>query len=116
MPFVHVYAVDFSHGNLTPSVDTNGWGAMRQGNSGPNDQPTSTSDAQGLNLSVSRAPGSAQGDHAANGVFLVFEEGVLPLETRLLMQVEFDRPNAVPLSRRGNTRAVGRRAEREVWE
>jgi hypothetical protein len=64
---------------------------MRQGNSGPNDQLESSSDAQGLNLSV-----SAEGSPAANGVHLVLGQGVLPLKTRLLMQVEFDRPNAVP--------------------
>jgi hypothetical protein len=94
MPPVQVYAIDFSNGNLVPSIDTNGWGSMKQGNSGPNDKPESDGDARGLNLSVYRAPGSVL--HAANGVHLVFGQGVLPLATRLLMQVEFDRPNAHP--------------------
>jgi hypothetical protein len=82
MPFVQVYAVDFSQGNLVPSVDTNGWGVMRQGNSGPNNQLESSSDPKGLNLSV-----SAEGSPAANGVHLVLGQGVLPLKTRLLMHV-----------------------------
>lgn len=92
MPPVQVYTVDFGSGNLTPSLDPSGWGAMKLGNSGPSGNPTSTSDPQGLTLAVA-SPGSPG---AANGVYVVPGEGVLPLESRLLLQVEFDRPNAIP--------------------
>jgi len=94
MPPVQVYAVDFSSGNLLPSLDTNGWGRMKQGNSGPNDKPESGGDAKGLNLSVYRSSSLSTDPSVANSVFLVFPPDVLPLKTRLLMQVEFDRPNA----------------------
>jgi hypothetical protein len=92
MPPVEVYSVDFSQGNLVPALDTNGWGAMKQGSSGPADFPESYGDSKGLNLSVYRAPGSTS--PAENGVHLVFGDDVLKLATRLLTHVEFDRPNA----------------------
>jgi hypothetical protein len=91
MPSVQVYTVDFSSGNLVPTLDANGWGAMKLGNSGPSNNPTSSGEPQGLALTV-----SAQGGPAANGAYVVFGPGALALETRLLMQVEFDRPNIVP--------------------
>ena len=91
MPIAQVYSVDFSNGNLAPALDPNGWGPMKLGNSGPVNNPTSAPDPQGLNLSV-----SAQGSPAAIGAYVVYGQGVLALESRLLMQVEFDRPNGVP--------------------
>jgi hypothetical protein len=93
MPPVQVYAVDFSNGNLEPSLDTHGWGAMKLGDSGPDDKPGSFSDAKGLNLSVYRAPPGST-THAAIGVHVVLGPNVLPLARRLLLATEFDRPNA----------------------
>lgn len=93
MPSVQVYTVDFSGGNLAPSLDTNGWGAMKVGHSGPSNNPTSSAEPQGLALEV-----SANGGPAAIGAYVVLGPGVLGLETRLLMQLEFDRPEGVPPS------------------
>lgn len=90
MPQEKVYAVDFSQGNLVPSIDTNGWGAMMVGDSGPGASPVSTGDPQGLNMSI-----TAAGIPAAIGAYVVFSNGMLDLATRLVMQVEFDRPNAI---------------------
>ena len=92
MPPVQVYSVDFSNGNLVPSLDSNGWGPMKQGNSGASGNPGSYADARGLNLSVYRAPGATTA--AANGVSVVLAPNVLPLASRLSMRVEVDRPNA----------------------
>lgn len=91
MPRVPVYSVDFSNGNLTPSLDANSWGAMKLGNSGTAQNPTSTADTQGLNLAV-----TAAGTPAAIGGYVVFDQGVLSLESRLLLQLEFDRPDGIP--------------------
>lgn len=92
MPPVPVYQVDFSGGNLLPTLDTKGWGAMKLGDSGAANNPTSFSDAKGLNLSVFRPPGA--NTHAAIGVAVVAAPNVIPLATRLLLKVEFDKPNA----------------------
>ena len=93
MPSVQVYAVDFSGGNLGPSLDTNGWGAMKVGHSGPSNNPTTSAEPQGLALAV-----SANGGSAAIGAYVVLGPDVLSLETRLLMQLEFDRPEGIPPS------------------
>jgi hypothetical protein len=92
MPPVLVYSVDFSNGNLTPSVDTRGWGVMKPGNSGPGDKPESYSDSEGLTLSVYRAPGTPAGHDASNSVYVLPGANVLPVATRLLLRSEFDRP------------------------
>ena len=92
MPSKPVYAIDFKHGNLTPSLDLRGWGAMKLGNSGPAANPTSAGDAQGLDLTVT-ADGSGP---AAIGAYVVLDDGDLSLESRLLLRVEFDRPRGIP--------------------
>ena len=89
MPRTQVYSVDFSHGNLIPAPDTHGWGPMKQGDSGPAHNPASSPGPQGLTLSV-----TGDGGPAANGVYAVPGEGVLPLESRLLVRAEFDMPEA----------------------
>jgi len=91
MPRVPVYSVDFSNGNLAPSLDTNGWGSMKLGDSGPAGNPTTTPNTQGLELAV-----TAAGAPAAVGPYVVLASGALPLDSRLLLQLEFDHPNGIP--------------------
>ena len=102
MPTVLVYSVDFSHGNLVPSLDTKGWGAMQIGNSGPAFYPEHFSDAHGLTLSIYRAPTTAPNQDASHTVYVLPGPNVLPVATRLLLHAEFDRPwaqqNYAPLS------------------
>lgn len=97
MPPLEVYRVDFSNGTLAPVYDANGWGAMRYGG-------TSTGNLQrnfvtgGLYLSAER-PLDAQDQGVANSIYVVPPmPGMVPLESRLLMRVEFDLPDAVPAS------------------
>lgn len=90
MPAVEVYSVDFKRGNLDPDTDTQGWGPMVLGNSGAAANPTSSGDPQGLTLAVTGA-----GEAAGIGVHVVFDDGQLPLQTRLVSRVEFDRPDVV---------------------
>ena len=52
MPSERVYAVDFKGGNLTPSLDTKGWGDMRVGVGA---DTSSSADPQGLELAVTAA-------------------------------------------------------------
>lgn len=89
MPSTQVYAVDFGQGNLAPSLDSNGWGAMKLGNSGAAANPTTAADPQGLTLAV-----TATGTPAAIGAYIVLAANALSLASRLLMRVEFDRPDA----------------------
>lgn len=89
MPKTQVYSVDFGQGNLVPAPDANGWGPMKQGDSGPAHNPTSSPGPQGLTLSV-----TGDGGPAANGVYVLPGEGVLPLASRLLLRAEFDNPEA----------------------
>lgn len=90
MPSQRVYEVDFRQGNLSPSLDANGWGDMRIGRSGPG-VGSSAADPQGLNLSL-----SFDGEPAAIGLYAVLPEGNLPLARRLTTSVEFDRPEGRP--------------------
>jgi hypothetical protein len=103
MPPVLIYSVDFSNGNLAPSVDTNNWGAMQIGNSGAGDKPEKYNDSKGLTLSVVRA--SATQNDANHSVY-VLPATAIPVATRLLLHTEFDRPwaqqNYVPLSPTNN--------------
>lgn len=92
MPPVLAYSVDFSHGNLTPSVDTKGWGDMKQGNSGAGDKPENFSDSKGITLSVFRAPGTPNGHDASNSIYVVPPAGSLNVQSRLLLHAEFDSP------------------------
>lgn len=89
MPKVPVYAVDFGNGNLSPSLDTHGWGAMKLGDSGPGSDTSSTNDPQGIGLSL-----TAAGAFSGIGIFAVPGPGVLDLATRLLLEVQFDEPSA----------------------
>jgi hypothetical protein len=89
MPSTQVYTVDFGHGNLAPSLDSNGWGAMKLGNSGSASNPTTSADPQGLTMGV-----TAAGTPAAIGAYIVLAPNVLNLQSRLLMRTEFDRPDA----------------------
>lgn len=90
MPATHVYSVDFDGGNLAPSVDANSWGAMKIGHSGAGNNPVSAAEPQGLALSV-----TANGGPAAIGAYVVLPASKLSLDTRLLMQLEFDRPEGI---------------------
>jgi hypothetical protein len=89
MPSTHVYTVNFGQGNLTPSHDSNGWGAMILGNSGPSANPTTSADPQGLTMSV-----TAAGTPVGVGAYIVLAPNALSLQSRLLMRVEFDQPDA----------------------
>ena len=106
MPPVLIYSVDFSNGNLAPSLDTNGWGAMQLGSSGAGDKPEKYSDAKGLTLSVYRAPGTPAGHDVNHSVYVLPGANVVPVATRLLLRAEFDRPwaqeNYVPLTPTNN--------------
>lgn len=88
MPFVEKYAVDFSGGNLNPSLNTLGWPAMTH-----NPMPNDTSDSQGIILNVTRSGGAA----VANDVYVPFAAGTLALNQRFLMRLEFDLPWAEQL-------------------
>ena len=88
MPFVETYAVKFSTGNLLPHVNVNNWPDMEL--STPTD---STPDSSGLTLEISRQPPDDPGKR--NSVFVVPPGGV-PLDSRLLMRLTFDRPRAIP--------------------
>ena len=92
MPPVPVYEVDFSGGNLLPTLDTKGWGAMKIGDSGAANNPTHFGDARGLNLSVYRPPGATT--HAVIGVQVVAAPNAIKLASRLLLRLEFDKPRA----------------------
>jgi hypothetical protein len=97
MPPVLVYSVDFSNGNLVPSLDTNGWGAMKTGNSGtPASNPESFSDSKGLTLGVFRGASTPAGQDATNTVYVLPGPNVLPVASRLLLRTEFDSPWARP--------------------
>ena len=102
MPPVQIYKVDFSNGNLVPSIDTKNWGAMQLANSGTAYNPESYNDSKGLTLSVYRAPGSSS--DASHSAYV--HSGALPVATRLLLRAEFDRPwvqpSYVPLSPMNN--------------
>jgi len=106
MPPVLVYTVDFNNGNLVPSVDTHGWGAMQIGSSGAGDKPEKYSDSKGLTLSVYRAPGTPAGHDANHSVYVLPGPNVVHVATRLLLRAEFDRPwaqqNYVPLTPTNN--------------
>lgn len=106
MPPVLIYTVDFSNGNLAPSLDINNWGAMQIGNSGAADKPEKYSDSKGITLSVFRAPSAPAGHDANHSVYVLPGSPVLAVATRLLMRAEFDRPwaqqNYVPLSPTNN--------------
>lgn len=106
MPPVLAYRVDFSNGNLAPSLDTNGWGAMQIGSSGATDKPEKYSDAKGLTLSVYRAPGTPAGHDANHSVYVLPAANAVAVATRLLLRAEFDRPWAqtgyVPLTPTNN--------------
>lgn len=97
MPRAQVYSVDFRHGNLDPTVDANGWGPMKLGDSGAAASPTSSGVPQGLDLSV-----TASGAEAAIGVYAVPAQGALALDTRLLMEVEFEHPEATAAGAAGS--------------
>ena len=92
MPPVLIYSVDFSNGNLAPSLDIKNWGAMQIGNSGAADMPEKFGDSKGLTLSVFRAPGTPAGHDANHSVYVLPGPNALAVATRLLMRVEFDRP------------------------
>jgi len=91
-----VYNVDFSNGNLVPSVDTNGWGAMKTGNSGAASRAESFSDSKGLTLGVYRDAATPAGQNTSNCVYVLPGANVLPVASRLLLRSEFDRPWARP--------------------
>ena len=92
MPPKRVYEVNFGGGNLTPSLDTKGWGPMKLGDSGQSNNPSSVPDAKGLNLSIYRPPGA--NTHAAIGATVVLPPNALPLASRVLLETEFDQPGA----------------------
>ena len=97
MPPVTTYAVDFSQGNLAPSLDTNGWGSMKQGVAIPShaDNKTLTyADGKGLGVAVYRAPTSPAAIPASINLCVVPGSNVLPLAIRLSIRVEFDLPYA----------------------
>lgn len=97
MPPVQIYAVDFSNGNLVPSLDVNGWGNMKQGvavPSHPDNKAVSYADLKGLGLAVYRAPTSPVTVPSTINICVVPPPGALPLATRLSMRVEFDQPYA----------------------
>jgi hypothetical protein len=109
MPPVLIYTVDFSNGNLTPSLDVNGWGAMQMGNSGAAEKPESYHDSKGLTLSVFRSSATPPAHDANQSVSVMLGNNVLPVASRLLLRTEFDRPWAqqtyIPLTPTNNQTA-----------
>lgn len=97
MPPVQTYAVDFSNGNLAPSLDVKGWGSMKQGMpipSHPDNKALSYPDLKGLGLAVYRASTSPAAIPSMINVCVVPPAGALPLATRLSVRAEFDLPYA----------------------
>jgi hypothetical protein len=85
MPPVQIYSVDFSNGNLAPSLDVNGWGNMKQGGvvpSHPDNKAVSYADLKGLGLAVYRAPTSPATVPSTINICMVPPPGALPLATR----------------------------------
>ncbi len=94
MPAIMVYSVDFRDGNLSPEIDVSGWGAMTQGSSA-GATVGSSSDSNGLNMSVSRHYNAPQ--FASHSVFVLLPANSCPVQTRLRLRTQFDRPEAVRL-------------------
>ena len=88
MPFVEKYKVDFSNGNLNPSLNPLGWPAMVH-----NPLPNDDYDHDGLILHVTRTSGPS----VANDVYVPLAAGMLYVNDRFVMRVEFDLPWAEPL-------------------
>jgi hypothetical protein len=89
MPPIEVYSVDFRNANLSP-VPNHPWGNMKQGTTNPADHPESFGDSHGLNLSVYRSATTV--GPSTNTVYVLPGAGVLPVESRLRMRLEFDLP------------------------
>jgi hypothetical protein len=92
MPFVETYSVDFSNGNLHPSVNVLGWPDMvwSQLRATLDDIPELIPDASGITLRMSRSA-PTNGSLAANSVYVV---PAVPVQMRLFMRVTFDLPRA----------------------
>ena len=98
MPFVETYSVTFSNGNLIAHVNTRNWPDMVLSAPTPNDQAERFPDASGLNLKMTRDRNVPATASSLNSVYVVPPAGSVPLDTRLLMLVTFDLPNAEGLS------------------
>jgi hypothetical protein len=92
MPFVETYSVDFSNGNLHPSVNPLGWPDMVFSQSGlPDDLSEHIGDQFGITLRMTREHG---GSPAGNLVQVIPTVNLLPVHMRLFMRVTFDLPRA----------------------
>src|SRR5262245_57844334 len=102
MPFVEIYSVDFSNGNLHPSL--NQWGlpdmVYRQTDEGHSER---IADASGITLQMTRNCGEGaindRGENknqiiAANSVYVVPAVNLIPVQMRLFTRVTFDQPRA----------------------
>jgi hypothetical protein len=94
MPPRLVYAVNFSHGNLNPTVDLNAWGQMKLGGTASG-LGTTWPDAFGLNVSLTRNFNDPQ--FATRALFVLPPQQSLPIKSRFRMRIEFDRPSAAGL-------------------
>jgi len=108
MPPTEVYAIDFANNEtLKPEVDVNGWGNMVFGGSTQNTDSTISEPAIGYG--TERSDGlilvgfrPRQTDptkpipFVSNSVYVTPAPGMVPLNSRLRMRVEFDLPKAVP--------------------
>lgn len=113
MPPLEVYSINFANGSLQPSLDANGWQAMRFGGSSAGTLQTTFGNG-GLYLSAERPLGAKdRGVH--NSVYVLppvptetgaSVPGMLSLASRLIMRVEFDLPDAV---------AAGPGVKAEAW-
>jgi hypothetical protein len=101
VPPVESYSVNFANGNLRPHWNSYLWDAMKEGESSPDDSPNSWGDYAGLNLTISRAittslDATTGRPPATKSVYLIPPPGVVTLDNRLMMRVEFDLPLAEP--------------------
>jgi hypothetical protein len=97
MPPTEVYVVEFANGTLTPTVDINAWGDMQPAGSVTGNQQNFV--MGGLDLVAFRPidpPGDDKGPPVVNSVYVTPAPGAVPIDSRLLIRVEFDRPGALP--------------------
>ncbi len=86
MPFEKIYSVNFSGRNLAPDFNPLNWPAMQL-----SDDASAVADTDGIILTINRH--YLADDEVRNSVFLLPPDG-MPLDTRLMLRVQFDKPNA----------------------
>jgi len=100
MPSSRVYFVDFAGGNRSPVIDVFTWGAMIQvGSTFGTLTDSGQGDPEGFVLSAFRPSAATTNDpDVSNSVYVIPTANKLPVESRLLMSLSFDRPSSEMIS------------------